>query len=86
MVSPSDEVIAWAIESGRNQSVAQGHDAVRCRAVGFAYSEALEQAMFDHPRGHDLAGGIDDAAEGALWSNRIPLRSARIDTFQMMAV
>ena len=42
--------------------------------------------MFDHPGRHDLAGGIDDAADGALGSNRIPLRGAGIDTFQMMAV
>ena len=55
-------------------------------AVGFADSEAFEQAMFDHPGRHDLAGGIDDAADGALRSNRVPLRGAGIDAFQMMAV
>src|ERR1700679_4398339 len=42
--------------------------------------------MFDHAGRHDLAGGIDDAADGALGSNRIPLRGAWIDAFQMMAV
>src|ERR1017187_3894992 len=83
---PANCVADRRIESGRNQSIAQGHDAVRGGAVGFAYSEALEQAMFDHPGRHDFAGGIDDAADGALWSNRIPLRGAGIDTFQMMAV
>ena len=42
--------------------------------------------MFDHPGRHDLTGGIDDAADGALGSNRVPLRGAGIDTLQMMAV
>jgi hypothetical protein len=55
-------------------------------AVGFADSEAFEQAMFDHSGRHDLAGGIDDAADGALRSNRVPLRGAGIDAFQMMAI
>jgi hypothetical protein len=64
----------------------QGHDAVRGGAVGFADGEALEQAMFDHPGCHDLAGGIDDTADGALGSNRVPLRGAGVDAFQMMAI
>src|SRR5271156_6567009 len=42
--------------------------------------------MFDPPGRHDLAGGIDDAADGALGSNRIPLRGVGIDTFQVMAL
>src|ERR1700733_2936758 len=42
--------------------------------------------MFDHAGRHDLAGGIDDASDSALRPNRIPLRGAGIDTFQMMAV
>jgi hypothetical protein len=46
----------------------------------------LDQAMFDHPRRHDLAGAIDDAADGALRSNPVPLRGAGIDAFQMMAL
>jgi hypothetical protein len=41
--------------------------------------------LFDHPGRHDLAGGIDDAADGALGSNRVPLRRAWIDALQMMA-
>src|ERR1700682_4092704 len=41
--------------------------------------------MFDPPGRHDLAGGIDDAANRALGSNRIPLHRTGIDTFQMMA-
>jgi hypothetical protein len=42
--------------------------------------------MFDHPGRYHLAGRIDYAADGALWSNRIPLRGAWVDSFQMMAV
>jgi hypothetical protein len=55
-------------------------------AVEFADGEVLEPAMFDHPGRRDLAGGVDDAADGALGSNRVPLRGAAIDALQMMAV
>ena len=65
--------------------VAQGHDAVRGGAVGFADGEGLEQAMFDHAGRHDLAGGIDDTADGALRSTRVPLRGAG-SRLQMMAL
>src|SRR5580704_12000729 len=37
------------------------------------------------PGRHDFAGGMDDAADGALRSNRVPLRGAGIDAFQIMA-
>src|SRR6202051_286741 len=83
---PADGVADRRIKAGGNQGIAQGHDALRGGAVGLADSEALEQAMFDHAGRHDLAGGIDDAADGALRSNRVPLRGAGIDAFQMMAV
>jgi hypothetical protein len=83
---PADRVADWRIAPGRNQSIAQRHDAVRSGALGFADDEALEQAMFDHAGRHDLAGGIDDAADGALRPNRLPLRRAGIDAFQMMTV
>src|ERR1700738_2284382 len=75
-----------ASNPAETRGIAQGHDALRGGAVGFADSEALEQAMFDYPGRHDLTGGIDDAADGALRSNRIPLRGAWIDALQMMAV
>jgi hypothetical protein len=38
------------------------------------------------PGRHNLAGGIDDAADGSLRSNQFPLRGAGINTFQMTAV
>lgn len=36
----------------------------------------LEQEMFDHFARHDLADAIDDAADGAVRPNRVPLRGA----------
>src|SRR5579863_2948419 len=84
--APADGVADRNFESGRDQSIAQGQDAVRVGSVGFTYRETLVQPMFDHPGRHDLAGGIDDATDGALGSNRIPLRGARIDTFQVMTL
>jgi hypothetical protein len=83
---PADRVADRRIESCRNQGIAQRQDAVRGRAVGLADVEAFVQLMFDHPGRHDLACGIDDAADGALRSNRVPLRGAGIDTFQVTAV
>src|ERR1700722_10240827 len=52
----------------------------------FADRKAVAVDMADHAWGYDLGRGVDDASDGALWTQFAPLPAAGIDAFQRRAL
>src|SRR6516225_3145191 len=84
------DLIANAIEhrrlhAGRAEQAGQRFDIGRDRSGGLAEREVIAVDVTDHARRLDLRRRVDDAADGALGSELVPLSAAGVDAFQPRA-